>query len=105
MLSPAIIVYFNVIKKSLLRLGHILKFTMINHLCFDRMEKRFCHRVIPAVAFATHALLQLVIFDHLAKRLGKALADAVIEQTRSRWSESPGGVTAFANLQRAAQTA
>ncbi len=63
MLSPAIVVDFNVIKKSLLRLGHILKFTMMNHLCFDRMEKRFGHRVIPAVAFPAHALNKTMFFN------------------------------------------
>jgi len=34
MLSPAIVVDFNVIKKSLLCLGYNLKITMMNHLCF-----------------------------------------------------------------------
>jgi len=67
MLSPAIVVNFNVIKKSLLHLGHTLKFTMMNHLCFYRMEKRFCRRVIPAVTFPAHALNKTMLFYYCSK--------------------------------------
>jgi hypothetical protein len=39
MFSLAIVVDFDVVEKSLFCLGHILKFTMMNHLRFYRVEK------------------------------------------------------------------
>jgi hypothetical protein len=36
---------------------------MKNTFSFERMKKAFSHGVIPAIAFATHALLNMMLFE------------------------------------------
>ena len=46
----------------------------INGLFLQARKETLRHRVIPAFAFSAHALCQLVLGNHLAKRLGTVLA-------------------------------
>ena len=61
MFSLAIVVDFDVVEKSLFCLGNILKFTMMNHLRFYRVEKRSLKK-IPSFFLSSDLFLLRAVF-------------------------------------------
>jgi hypothetical protein len=59
----SVIKHFNIIKNRSQGLFSSFVAFMKNTFCFERMKKAFSHGVIPAIAFATHALLNMMLFE------------------------------------------
>jgi hypothetical protein len=58
----SVIKHFNIIKNRSLSLFSRFVAFVKNTFSFERMKKAFSHGVIPAIAFATHVLLNMMLF-------------------------------------------
>ena len=59
----SVIKHFKLIKNRSLRLFSSLVAFLKNTFCFEEWKKAFSHGVIQAIAFATHALLNMMLFE------------------------------------------
>jgi hypothetical protein len=62
---PAFLVkkHFNIVKNRSLSLLSSFVVFMKNTFSFEKMKKTLSHGVIPAIAFATHTLLNMMLFE------------------------------------------
>jgi len=56
MLPLSIVINFDVVEENLFCLGNILKPVVMNELGLYRVKEGFCHCIVPAISFPTHAL-------------------------------------------------
>src|SRR5580704_12350462 len=86
-MSPlAVVEQFDVLEHLAAGLSSGTPLALIDQFHFERGEKAFCHRVVPAVAFTAHAALDAVYRQQLLIVVAGVLAAAirVMQQTQRR---------------------
>src|SRR5215207_7608914 len=82
MYATAVVEDFDVIEDFVLRLLAGAELLVMNHLVFQHPEEALRHRLVPAVAFAAHALPAAPGRKPLPKRVTRILAAAVATDER-----------------------
>jgi hypothetical protein len=77
MFAFTIVIDLDVLKYRSQCILRALKPFAVDQFRFDDTEKRFGHRVIPAVALTTHALNEMMLFQYLSKITASVLNIAI----------------------------
>ena len=89
MYATAVVEDFDVLEEFILRLLSGSEAFVMNHLTLQDGEETFCHRVIPAVALATHALPAAPRRQAFSERCAGVLAAAITMDERRDGPPAP----------------